>query len=279
MSSASSVAAQLCPPQVRFLEAAVLPRYVDPLALLTPFEGELVARAGEEPFRVRAGELLVLRDGGRIGIERASRGARVALCEASPEWVAAFRELHGGENGRCGELDLMPAGSTLARRATQLFSRERLSRSGSGDRVSAATAAALLEVAFQAHGSPLDPRRSRRRAGVQRELLIQAITDYDPEADGEFSLCGLAEQLKLSQRQTARLVRAETGRSFRELKSAARLERARELLASSELPILEVALRAGWNSASQFHEAFRRGVGVTPARFRAAHREASANTA
>jgi AraC-like DNA-binding protein len=33
-----------------------------------------------------------------------------------------------------------------------------------------------------------------------------------------------------------------------------------------------VALRAGWNSTSQFHEAFRRNVGVTPARYRAANR-------
>ena len=45
-----------------------------------------------------------------------------------------------------------------------------------------------------------------------------------------------------------------------------------KLLATSELSILEVALRSGWNSASQFHEAFRRNVGVTPARYRAASR-------
>lgn len=99
-----------------------------------------------------------------------------------------------------------------------------------------------------------------------------AIADYDPESDNDFSLCVLATRLGLSERQTARLVRAETGRSFRELKAIVRLERARKLLASSELPILEVALRAGWNSASQFHEAFRSSVGVTPARYRAAHR-------
>jgi len=102
--------------------------------------------------------------------------------------------------------------------------------------------------------------------------LIRALADYDPESDGNFSLCGLAARLGLSERQTARLVREETGRSFRDLKATARLERARKLLASSELPILEVALRAGWNSSSQFHEAFRRSVGVTPARYRSAHR-------
>ena len=40
----------------------------------------------------------------------------------------------------------------------------------------------------------------------------------------------------------------------------------------SGLDYLEVALRSGWNSASQFHAAFRRNVGVTPARYRAANR-------
>jgi AraC-like DNA-binding protein len=132
--------------------------------------------------------------------------------------------------------------------------------------------AALLEIACEARGSPLASCRSRRHLAGQRRALVRALADYDPEADGDFSLHGLAERLGLSSRQTARLVRGETGRSFRQLKADARLERARTLLASSELSILEVALRAGWNSTSQFHEAFRQRAGVTPARYRAAHR-------
>jgi transcriptional regulator GlxA family with amidase domain len=170
-------------------------------------------------------------------------------------------------------LDLVPAGAALARRAAQLFVGQRLlGDAASGEPLPAATTAALLQVIDEAQGSPLDPRYARRRAGNRRELLVNALADYDPEADEGFSLGQLAQRLGLSERQTARLVRAETGRSFRELKTATRLERARKLLASSELPILEVALRAGWNSASQFHEAFRSSVGVSPARYRAAHR-------
>ena len=250
-----------------------MPVRIEPLALLTPLEGEVIAIVADERFRLRTGELLVLRSGSALQLERATAAARVALFQVEPAWLQAFRALHGEpEVVEPRELDLVPAGATLARRAAQLFVSQRLSGVAGDERVSAATSAALLELASAAEGSPLDPRHSRRHAGTRRETLISAIADYDPSEDDDFSLHRLAARLGLSERQTARLIRAETGRSFRELKATARLERAQKLLASSDLPILEVALRAGWNSSSQFHEAFRSSVGVSPARFRAAHR-------
>jgi AraC-like DNA-binding protein len=259
-------------PQIRVLDCAQLPLRVDPLALLTPLAGAVLVGVADERFPLRTGELLVLRGGAPLQLERASTGTRVALFQVAPAWLDAFRALHGEDEApQRRELDLAPAGSALAHRAAQLFARLRLAGAAGDERVPAATTAALLEVAREAQGSPLDPRHARR-AGTRREALIDAIASYDPEASGEFSLSSLAERFGLSERQTARLLRSATGRSFRELKANVRLERAQKLLVSSELPILEVALRAGWNSASQFHEAFRSSVGVSPARYRAAHR-------
>ncbi len=259
-------------PRIRLLECAQLPLRVEPLALLTPLEGEVVTNVADERFRLRTGELLVLRGGATLQLERASADTRIALFQVAPAWLEAFRQLHGeDETAEPRELDLAPAGTALAHRAAQLFAALRLAGAASDARVPAATTAALLAVAREAQGSPLDPRHARR-AGTRREALIDAIASYDPEANDDFSLSGLAERFGLSERQTARLVRSATGRSFRELKATARVERAQKLLASGDLPILEVALRAGWNSASQFHEAFRSSVGVSPARFRAAHR-------
>jgi len=275
MTSPADVIAPLLPPppRIRLFEAAQLPLRIEPLALLTSLEGDAVASFAGERFRLRAGELLVLRAGPALELERASSAARLALFHAAPSWVEAFRALHGEVGaGVTRELDVVPAGAALARRAVQLLVTLRLAAASPGERIPAATSAALLQIAGEAQGSPLDPRHSRRRTGTRRELLVDAIAEYDPEAESDFSLGRLAERLGLSERQTARLVRSETGRSFRELKTSARLERAQKLLASSELPILEVALRAGWNSASQFHEAFRSSVGVSPARYRAAHR-------
>ncbi len=261
-------------PQIRLIDAAQLPFAIEPLALLAPLDGEWIALAAGERFRLRAGELLVLRGGGVLQLERGAPRARAAFFQAAPAWVAALRALHGGaEAAEPRALDLVPAGTALARRAAQIFAARRLAAGAAPDGpLPAVTTAALLQVMDEAQGSPLDPRHARRHAGTRRETLIRALADYDPEAEGDFSLERLAERLGLSERQTARLVRAETGRSFRELKTAARLERAQKLLASSDLPILEVALRSGWNSASQFHEAFRASLGISPARYRAAHR-------
>jgi AraC family transcriptional regulator len=55
-----------------------------------------------------------------------------------------------------------------------------------------------------------------------------------------------------------------------------RLERARGLLAGSDLPIAEVALRAGFSSQSHLSEVFRRSTGETPGAFRRAARSAVA---
>jgi AraC-like DNA-binding protein len=274
MTSPLAVPPSLPLPEIRLAEAARLPIQVEPWALLTPLEGEVIAVLADERFRLRTGELLALRGGPTLQLERATGTARVAIFHAEPDWVAAFRALHGEpEPAEPRELDLVPAGTMLARRAAQLFVGQRLiGGTEASESLPAATTAALLQVIDEAQGSPLDPRHSRRNGGNRRETLVTALADYDPEADDDFSLGRLARRLGLSERQTARLVRAETGRSFRELKTATRLERAQKLLVSSELPILEVALRAGWNSASQFHEAFRSSVGVSPARYRAAHR-------
>jgi AraC-like DNA-binding protein len=274
MATPLSTCAPLPLPLIRLLDSARLPVRVQAHALVSPLEGDVIAIAGEERFRLRSGELLALRGGPELRLERASGVARLALFQAQPDWVRAFRTLHGErEHAAPRELDLVPAGTTLARRAAQLFAELRLTASGSPcDPLPAAVTAALLQVMNEVDGSPFDARHARRHAGSRRETLVDAIAAYDPEEDVDFSLPRLAARLGLSERQTARLVRSETGRSFRELKTATRLERARKLLVSSDLPILEVALRAGWNSASQFHDAFRRSTGVTPARYRSAHR-------
>jgi len=53
-----------------------------------------------------------------------------------------------------------------------------------------------------------------------------------------------------------------------ELLLRARLARARELLLGSELPLLDLAAEAGFESSSAFHENFRRSHGLTPGAYR-----------
>jgi AraC family transcriptional regulator len=51
-----------------------------------------------------------------------------------------------------------------------------------------------------------------------------------------------------------------------------RIERVRELLVTSDLPLAELSLEAGFSDQSQLTTAFRRATGITPAAFRRARR-------
>lgn len=65
------------------------------------------------------------------------------------------------------------------------------------------------------------------------------------------------------------------GTGFRQLLDDMRFEHARQLLESSSTDVREVGLQLGYADASTFTRAFRRWSGTTPARWRAASRDAS----
>ncbi|MCX7935877.1 MAG: helix-turn-helix transcriptional regulator, partial [Planctomycetota bacterium] len=82
------------------------------------------------------------------------------------------------------------------------------------------------------------------------------------------SLADLAEHLHLSASRTAHLVRELCGMSFCNLVQEERLRQAAGLLRCTELPILEVALRSGFNDLSHFHRLFRRRFQLSPKQYR-----------
>jgi AraC family transcriptional regulator len=64
------------------------------------------------------------------------------------------------------------------------------------------------------------------------------------------------------------LFRQSTGVTPHKYVVQQRLERARTLLAESELMLLEVAQRCGFQDQSQFTTTFRRYFGVTPGQYK-----------
>lgn len=58
------------------------------------------------------------------------------------------------------------------------------------------------------------------------------------------------------------------GISYRDILRGMRIRRAQQLLATTEQPLAEVSLRAGYTDASNFHRAFVKLTGMTPGRFR-----------
>lgn len=86
--------------------------------------------------------------------------------------------------------------------------------------------------------------------------------------DEELTIERLARHAHMSTRTFIRRFREETGQSPGAWVRARRLDRARELLESHDLPIDEVARRSGLGSGANLRHHLRRGIGLSPTRYR-----------
>ncbi|MEO9163333.1 MAG: helix-turn-helix transcriptional regulator [Casimicrobiaceae bacterium] len=83
------------------------------------------------------------------------------------------------------------------------------------------------------------------------------------------TLAAIAEVVALSPGHFAHAFREATGIAPHRYVLERRVERAKELLRQSDMPITEIADRIGCSSHSHFSVLFHRITGVTPRKFRA----------
>lgn len=102
------------------------------------------------------------------------------------------------------------------------------------------------------------------RIGVQNPRLLLIIELMEANIGEPLSLADISEVTSISRRHVERLFRQHLGRSPARYYLDVRLERARRLLRHSNLPIVEVAIAAGFVSASHFSKRYRERYGVTP---------------
>ncbi|OPC84470.1 AraC family transcriptional regulator [Embleya scabrispora] len=99
-----------------------------------------------------------------------------------------------------------------------------------------------------------------------RLVAVCALLRADP-AD-QRTLAALGAAVGAGERTLTRLFAAETGMTFPQWRTQARLHHALVLLAE-DVPVTTVAHRCGWSSASAFIDVFRRAFGHTPGAHRA----------
>lgn len=98
--------------------------------------------------------------------------------------------------------------------------------------------------------------------------LRQLITDISAEPVGDLSLPALAARAGMTERTFSRVFHRETGITPAAFVEAARLDRAKALLESSDWPLARVADRAGFGSLDGLHRAFQKRLGATPGEYR-----------
>ncbi|MCU1642295.1 MAG: hypothetical protein JWN03_2570 [Nocardia sp.] len=109
---------------------------------------------------------------------------------------------------------------------------------------------------------PMSRPASTRRDIDELRLWIAEHLDEDLSAPV------LAARMCLSERHFARVFKQETGTSSTNYVEAARVETARRLLESTDLPLDQVAAVAGFGAAETLHRAFQRQLATTPAAYR-----------
>lgn len=127
-----------------------------------------------------------------------------------------------------------------------------------------ALASLVAMLALESGRSPPTARPRRGLAGWQlarvREKLAEIATPTP--------LAELARLVNLSQYHFCRAFKEATGLPPHQYQVVLRMERAKELLATTRLSILEVSTAVGYADQSHFGAVFRRHVGATPSRFR-----------
>lgn len=143
-----------------------------------------------------------------------------------------------------------------------------------------------LHVVRRDHGSETANRTARRcvvapwRDGGQSQFIerpVVAPTEASTAAARAWALEHLSEQLdlaavarqaRMSVRTFTRRFRAETGTSFGRWLGLQRVERARDLLESTDLPIDQVASLCGFGTATSMRQHLHTTLGVAPSAYR-----------
>ncbi|WP_440055819.1 GlxA family transcriptional regulator [Pseudoalteromonas sp. T1lg65] len=106
----------------------------------------------------------------------------------------------------------------------------------------------------------VDRHTDEQIAAIQFWLKTNAASDI--------AMPSVAEQFDLSYRTFNRRFKQATGQTAVAYLQYARVEMSKELLASSNLSIQDIALSCGFNSQGQFHRAFKSQLGKSPSQYR-----------
>lgn len=107
----------------------------------------------------------------------------------------------------------------------------------------------------------------------QSQSIVDKARRYiDRHLDSDISRETLASQFYLNPDYMDRLFKKETGMSMKEYLWQERLRVAEELLASTELPVTDIAMQVGYSSLSAFTRLFKKRTGFNPSDYRWRHR-------
>jgi AraC family transcriptional regulator len=117
-----------------------------------------------------------------------------------------------------------------------------------------------------------DRQRAAAPSGREISRVIEAIRLVETDATRPLELKEMAAVARMSKYHFLRVFRRLTGVTPHRYLISARLRRAALGLTSSQRPVIDVALDAGFGDLSTFNKTFRAVFGVTPTQYRGSRR-------
>ena len=112
------------------------------------------------------------------------------------------------------------------------------------------------------------PTSAAKHAGLAAHRLQRVLACIETRLPERIQVRELADEIHMSPFHFARMFKLATGHAPHAYITRQRMERARELLAGTDLPLLEVAGRVGYQTQAHFTGVFHRYVGTTPRVYR-----------
>jgi len=106
------------------------------------------------------------------------------------------------------------------------------------------------------------------RKGDNRRMIRKLMEYIDTNPDGDLRLQVLAEYCGIHATYLSQLFKAETNCNLSDYITQARLNRAKQLLATTNLKIYDVAHLSGYQSPKHFMLVFKQHLGMTPSEYR-----------
>ncbi|MCC9042827.1 DJ-1/PfpI family protein [Myroides sp. M-43] len=117
-------------------------------------------------------------------------------------------------------------------------------------------------------------------ADIELTPLVKKVKLYITErlTKQSVAIIELAELVNMSERNFSRVFKKESGMTPGTFNDCVRIENAKRLLESSDIPVVEIAHMVGYASDNVFRKAFTKLVKVTPMHYRAAFQSTDINS-
>ncbi|MBM3108156.1 GlxA family transcriptional regulator [Pseudomonas sp. V1] len=141
----------------------------------------------------------------------------------------------------------------------------------------------MLDLIAQAHGSELAVQVSEQfvlgrirqrqdhqrmqiasRYGISNRKLVQVISEMEKHTETPLSTLELASKVMVTRRQLERLFRLHLDDTPSNLYLSLRLEKARQLLAQTDMSVTQISLACGFELPSYFARRYKRQFGNCP---------------